>query len=61
VVGLVKGAVFGVVVAVVSCTFGFRTRGGAEGVATSTTAAVVWSFVLIIVFDYIIVRMSFLL
>jgi phospholipid/cholesterol/gamma-HCH transport system permease protein len=60
-VGLIKGAVFGLVVAVVSCTFGFRTRGGSEGVATSTTAAVVWSFVLIIVFDYLIVRMSFLL
>jgi phospholipid/cholesterol/gamma-HCH transport system permease protein len=60
-IGLVKGAVFGLVVAVVSCTFGFRTRGGSEGVARSTTAAVVWSFVLIIVFDYVIVRMSFIL
>ena len=60
-IGLLKGAVFGLVVAVVSCTFGFRTRGGSEGVAASTTAAVVWSFVLIIVFDYVIVRMSFLL
>jgi phospholipid/cholesterol/gamma-HCH transport system permease protein len=60
-IGLLKGAVFGLVVAVVSCTFGFRTRGGSEGVAASTTAAVVWSFVLIIVFDYLIVRMSFLL
>ena len=60
-VGLAKGAVFGLVVAVISSTFGFRTRGGSEGVATSTTAAVVWSFVLIIVFDYIIVRMTFLL
>jgi phospholipid/cholesterol/gamma-HCH transport system permease protein len=60
-IGLSKGAVFGLVIAVVSCTFGFRTRGGSEGVATSTTAAVVWSFVLIIVFDYVIVRMSFLL
>ena len=60
-VGLIKGAVFGVIIAVISCTFGFRTRGGSEGVATSTTAAVVWSFVLIIVFDYLLVRMSFLL
>jgi phospholipid/cholesterol/gamma-HCH transport system permease protein len=56
VVGLVKAMVFGIIVAVMSCTFGLRTRGGAEGVARSTTSAVVWSFVLIIVFDYLIVR-----
>jgi phospholipid/cholesterol/gamma-HCH transport system permease protein len=56
IVGLVKGMVFGIIVAVMSCTFGLRTRGGAEGVARSTTSAVVWSFVLIIIFDYLIVR-----
>ena len=60
VVGLVKGLVFGLIVSVVSCTFGFRTKGGAEGVAASTTAAVVWSFVLIIIFDYLIVRLAIL-
>jgi phospholipid/cholesterol/gamma-HCH transport system permease protein len=61
VVGLLKGLVFGVIVSVISCTFGFRTRGGAEGVAVSTTAAVVWSFVLIIIFDYLIVRLALVL
>lgn len=60
VVGLVKGAAFGLVTSVICCTFGFRARGGAAGVATATTAGVVWSFVLIIVFDYVIVRASFL-
>jgi len=60
VVGLIKGMAFGLIVSVVSCTFGFRTKGGAEGVATSTTAAVVWSFVLIIIFDYFIVRLAIL-
>jgi phospholipid/cholesterol/gamma-HCH transport system permease protein len=60
VVGLIKGLAFGLIVSVVSCTFGFRTKGGAEGVATSTTAAVVWSFVLIIIFDYFIVRLAIL-
>ena len=60
VVGVVKGFVFGVIVSVIACTFGLRTKGGAEGVAVSTTAAVVWSFVLIIVFDYIIVRLALL-
>ena len=58
VVGVVKGFVFGITVSVIACTFGLRTKGGAEGVAVATTAAVVWSFVLIIVFDYIIVRLA---
>jgi phospholipid/cholesterol/gamma-HCH transport system permease protein len=59
-IGLGKGAVFGLITAVVSCTWGLRTRGGADRIATSTTAAVVWSFVLILVFDFIIVRASFM-
>lgn len=61
IVGLVKGTVFGMIVATVACTFGFRTAGGSQGVARSTTSAVVWSFVLIIIADYIIVRVAFLL
>ncbi len=60
VVGLIKGVVFGMCVSTICCTWGLRTRGGAEGVATSTTAAVVWSFVLIIIFDYFIVRLAIL-
>ena len=61
VVGLVKGLVFGVTIGAVSCAFGLRTRGGTAGVASSTTASVVWSFVLVIVFDFIIVRTAVLL
>ncbi len=58
VVGLIKGVLFGMTISTVCCTWGLRTRGGAEGVATSTTAAVVWSFVLIIIFDYFVVRLA---
>lgn len=58
-VGLAKGAVFGAVASVVPCAFGLATRGGAEGIAASTTAAVVWSFVLILLLDFVIVRLSF--
>ena len=61
VVGLIKGVAFGMTVSNICCTWGLRTRGGAEGVAMSTTAAVVWSFVMIIVFDYFIVRLALLL
>jgi phospholipid/cholesterol/gamma-HCH transport system permease protein len=59
--GILKGFVFGAIASVVPCTFGFRTRGGTEGIAVSTTAAVVWSFVLILVFNFIIVRLGFAL
>lgn len=59
VVGLVKALVFGVVAATFACTFGLRATGGAEGVARATTAAVVWSFIFILIFDFLIVRVSF--
>jgi len=59
VVGLVKALVFGMIASIVPCTFGLRTRGGTEGIARSTTAAVVWSFILILLFDFIIVRLTF--
>ncbi|TMB04818.1 MAG: ABC transporter permease [Deltaproteobacteria bacterium] len=58
-IGLVKGLVFGMIASILPCTFGLRTRGGTEGIATATTAAVVWSFILILVFDFLIVRGSF--
>jgi len=61
IVGLVKGVVFGMVASILPCTFGLRTRGGTEGIAASTTAAVVWSFILILVFDFLIVRVTFAL
>ena len=60
VVGLVKGTVFGMLVSIIACAFGFRTTGGSEGVARSTTSAVVWSFVAIIIADFVIVRVAFL-
>ena len=43
------------------CAFGLRTRGGTEAIAQSTTAAVVWSFILILLFDFVIVRLGFAL
>lgn len=58
-VGLVKAVGFGLIASVVSCTFGLRTRGGAEAIAASTTSAVVWSFVLILALDFVIVRLTF--
>jgi phospholipid/cholesterol/gamma-HCH transport system permease protein len=58
VTGLAKGLVFGMIASIVPCAIGLRTKGGTEGIAASTTAAVVWSFILILVFDFLIVRMT---
>jgi len=57
--GLIKSAVFGLVLSVVSCSFGFRARGGAAGVGRATTQAVVYSSVLILVADYILTPLLF--
>ena len=56
--GLAKGFVFGMIASIVPCTLGLRTSGGTEGIATATTSAVVWSFILILIFDFLIVRMT---
>lgn len=50
--GLIKAVVFGSIIAIVSCRQGFSTTNGAEGVGRSTTNAVVYSFMSILVSDY---------
>jgi phospholipid/cholesterol/gamma-HCH transport system permease protein len=57
--GLLKSAIFGFILSVVSCHFGFNARGGAAGVGRATTEAVVYSSVLILVFDYILTSLLF--
>ncbi|MEO2082716.1 MAG: ABC transporter permease, partial [Desulfurobacteriaceae bacterium] len=52
--GLIKAAVFGFLIATISCLYGFYTRGGAKGVGESTTKAVVTSSIAILIFDYLI-------
>ncbi|TVP55793.1 MAG: ABC transporter permease [Gemmatimonadales bacterium] len=48
---MVKTISFGFVVTSIGCFYGFRTRGGAEGVGRSTTQAVVVSSMVILVLD----------
>lgn len=50
--GLLKAAVFGFALTLISCYCGYRTVGGAEGVGRSTTRAVVASSVAILVINY---------
>ena len=49
--GLFKSSTFGLTIALVGCAVGLGTRGGAEGVGRSTTRAVVYAAMLIIVLD----------
>src|SRR6267378_3458407 len=49
--GLFKSATFGFTITLVGCVVGLATRGGAEGVGLSTTRAVVYSAVLLLVLD----------
>jgi phospholipid/cholesterol/gamma-HCH transport system permease protein len=50
--GLIKGGVFGLVIALTSCHFGLSVRGGAVGVGRAVNAAVVAAAVGIMVLDY---------
>lgn len=54
VLAMVKGMVFGAVIPLVSCYFGFRCESGAEGVGRATTNSVVVSSIAIIVLDFVL-------
>lgn len=57
--GLVKAAVFGLIVTLMGCYHGYTSRGGAQGVGAATTNAVVSSAILILCFDYILTELFF--
>ncbi|MBQ9739458.1 MAG: ABC transporter permease [Kiritimatiellae bacterium] len=57
--GLLKATVFGVVICTVSCHQGFATRLGAVGVGKATQRSVIISFLLILMFGYMITRLFY--
>lgn len=57
--GLVKGAVFGFLIAVVGCFHGMNSGRGAQGVGTATKAAVVAASVLILASNYVLTELFF--
>jgi phospholipid/cholesterol/gamma-HCH transport system permease protein len=57
--GIVKAAVFGMIIAVVGCRMGFTAAGGAEGVGRATTRSVVLSSMLILTANYFITAFFF--
>ena len=50
--GMIKGAFFGAIIAIVGCHKGLGAQQGAEGVGIATTASVVLSIILIFVTNY---------
>ena len=57
--GLVKAAVFGFIIAIMSCYHGYHSNKGAKGVGTATTDAVVSSSILILLSNYLITELFF--
>ncbi len=50
--GIAKTIVFGMIIAIVGCHFGFETGWGAEGVGEATTGSVVTASILILISDF---------
>lgn len=57
--GLVKAAVFGLILALTGCIRGYYTTGGAEGVGKATTHAVVQASMLILLADFFLTKIFF--
>ncbi len=57
VLGLVKPAMFGFLIAMVGCYSGFTTKGGTVGVGLSTTQSMVSSSILILATDFFITKL----
>lgn len=57
--GLVKAAVFGFLIALMGCYHGYYSKGGAQGVGSATTNAVVSASILILGFNYLITEAFF--
>jgi len=51
VIGLAKGCVFGMFIALVACHFGLRVRPNTESLSVNTTASVVSAITLVILID----------
>jgi phospholipid/cholesterol/gamma-HCH transport system permease protein len=57
--GLVKAAVFGLVITVMGCYHGYNSKGGAQGVGQATTNAVVSAYILILTSNYMLTALFF--
>jgi phospholipid/cholesterol/gamma-HCH transport system permease protein len=56
-IALTKGLVFGLIIALVGCWRGYRTKGGAEGVGNAPTSSVVTSSLWILISDFFLTKL----
>lgn len=59
-IAILKASVFGGTIALISCSCGYFTTGGAKEVGIATTKAVVWSFLAIAIWDFIFASIFYL-
>ncbi len=57
--GLIKSAVFGLILTLSACYYGFYATGGAEGVGKAATRSMVLGCVLILASDYVMTSMMY--
>jgi phospholipid/cholesterol/gamma-HCH transport system permease protein len=57
--GLIKATVFGFIIALMGCYNGFHSKGGAQGVGSATTNAVVSASILILAANYVLTSALF--
>ncbi len=57
--GLIKAAVFGLIIAIMGCYHGFNSKGGAQGVGRATTNAVVSASILILAANFALTNLLF--
>jgi phospholipid/cholesterol/gamma-HCH transport system permease protein len=57
--GVIKAAVFGLILSIIGCYKGYTTTGGAEGVGKATTQSVVLAAVLILMANYLLTAAMF--
>ncbi|MBZ0113511.1 MAG: ABC transporter permease [Thermoanaerobaculia bacterium] len=57
--GLIKAAVFGLLISLIGCQQGYYTTGGAEGVGKATTRAVVVASMAILISDFFLTKILF--
>jgi phospholipid/cholesterol/gamma-HCH transport system permease protein len=56
---VLKALVFGLILVLVACVYGYHARGGSEGVGRSTTRAVVTSSAAILIADFFLTKILF--
>jgi phospholipid/cholesterol/gamma-HCH transport system permease protein len=56
---LIKACCFGLLIAVIGCSWGLTTKGGAKGVGQSTTTAVVTSLLIIFITNFFLSWLMF--